>query len=114
MSKNCSNCGEERYWYDGKTFRCYRCDSPVEPKQMDDKNALQELESYQEAFPMHFYDANVLSGETVFLAIQALKKRIATKPNRDRDDGSYLCPSCGELLDGGQYCSDCGKKIDLS
>lgn len=113
MGRICLNCGDERLWYDGKIFRCYRCDSPIEPGLLSDKEALKELEIYQKSLPMHFYDANVLSGKTVFLSIQAIKKRIPRRPHLPEIDAEYVCPSCGEILAGGKYCSDCGQKLDL-
>ena len=51
--------------------------------------------------------------EPIDMAIEALKKRIPVRPDRDRTDGTYLCPSCGWVLEGGEFCSDCGQKLDL-
>jgi len=48
------------------------------------------------------------------LAIEALKLCTPITPDRDRSDGAYLCPTCGELLEGGKYCDNCGQKLDLT
>ena len=52
--------------------------------------------------------------ENYDLAIEALKLCTPITPDRDRGDGAYLCPTCGELLEGGKYCDNCGQKLDLT
>lgn len=50
------------------------------------------------------------------MAIQALEKQIAKKPDFTEDKEFALCPCCNGkgLLDKQKYCDNCGQKLDWS
>lgn len=48
------------------------------------------------------------------IAVQALEKQIAKKPDFTEDKEFALCPCCNKgLLNKQKYCDNCGQKIDL-
>lgn len=49
------------------------------------------------------------------IAVQALEKQIAKKPDFTEDKEFALCPCCNGkgLLNKQKYCDNCGQKIDL-
>ena len=54
------------------------------------------------------------------IAINALEKQIAKKPNkieRKRDEYGFIyqlgeCPLCGKMVTDDRQCCDCGQKLD--
>lgn len=50
------------------------------------------------------------------MAIQALEKQIAKKPDFTEDKKFALCPCCNGkgLFDKQKYCDNCGQKLDWS
>lgn len=54
--------------------------------------------------------------EALDVAIQALEKQIAKKPDFTEDKEFALCPCCNGngLTDKQKYCDNCGQKLDWS
>lgn len=54
--------------------------------------------------------------EALDVAIQALEKQIAKKPDFTEDKEFALCPCCNGngLADKQKYCDNCGQKLDWS
>ena len=66
-------------------------------------------------------------GEALTIAINALEKQIPKKPepinykkymdsvkNANFLRGAYWCPGCKHVIRSGDYCEDCGQKLDWS
>ena len=54
--------------------------------------------------------------KSIEMAIQALEKQIAKKPDFTEDKEFALCPCCNGkgLLNKQKYCDNCGRKLDWS
>lgn len=54
--------------------------------------------------------------EAIDMAMQALEKQIAKKPDFTEDKEFALCPCCNGkgLFDKQKYCDNCGQKLDWS
>lgn len=76
---------------------------------MTESEAIKELQQYVD-LP---FEMDVLE-EAAKMAIHALKKQIAKKPDFTEDKIFALCPCCGkDLIDKQKYCDGCGQRLDF-
>ena len=85
------------------------------------REALEELKIYEESVPdIHFYDANILTLETISICIEFLEKQKELKPVEwdDNTGHNIVCSVCRNDISGWEeypnYCPNCGQRIDWS
>ena len=87
---------------------------------MTEREAIAELR--HKAYRTTCYGNKILEHEENLVAIEALEKQIAKKPQKTESEGyrytdTYRCPNCGGNFSGtgiANYCYHCGQKLDWS